>query len=51
MFNLAVVTQKFIKEFTVKGVRGKRKACWVSIVGALIVVSLALVFVMTLVGV
>lgn len=40
-----------LKEFTVKDNRGKTKPCWVSIIGALIVVALVLVFVMTLVGV
>jgi uncharacterized integral membrane protein len=50
MSNLAIVMQKFIKEFTVKNSRGKRKACWVSIIGALMIVSLLLVFVMALVG-
>ena len=50
MYNLVTATQRFIKEFTVKDNRGKVKPCWVSIVGALMVISVVLTFVMTLVG-
>ena len=51
MFNLAVVTQKFISAFTFKdSVSRKKKICWVTIIGGLMIVSIVLTFVLTLVG-